>query len=83
MAALARRLSQAFRIASDRGVVGCFSLSGFSVVVVVIPPLKITKIFGHKIMGCQRSNRRGGNGGQQVSAQGPASWSAAFFFSNS
>src|ERR1035437_4962806 len=46
--ALARLLSQAFRIASLRGVAGRFSLSGFSAVV-VIPPLKYSEIFGHKI----------------------------------
>src|ERR1035437_7588859 len=48
LAALARLFSQAFLIASLRGVVGCFSLSGFSVVV-VIPPLKYSELFGHKI----------------------------------
>src|ERR1035437_6580739 len=48
MAALSRRLAQAARIASLRGVVGCLSLSGFSVVV-VIPPLENAKIFRHKI----------------------------------
>src|ERR1035437_4778301 len=47
--ALARRLVQAFRIASLRGVDGCFSLSGFSGVVEVILPLKYLEIFGHKI----------------------------------
>src|ERR1035441_3197776 len=49
VAALARLLSQAFRIASDRGVAGRFSFSDSSVVVVVIPQLKITEILGHKI----------------------------------
>src|SRR5664280_1661354 len=37
MAALARRLAQAARIASERGVAGRFSFSGFAVVVEVIP----------------------------------------------
>src|ERR1035437_6372971 len=46
--ALARLLAQAFRIASERGVAGRFSFSDSSVVV-VIPPLKNPKIFGHKI----------------------------------
>src|ERR1019366_3948189 len=46
--ALARRVAQAFRIASERGVAGRFSFSG-SLVVVVIFPLKIPKIFRHKI----------------------------------
>src|ERR1035441_71861 len=46
--ALARRLAQAARIASEREVAGRFSFSEFSVVV-VIPPLKNPKIFGHKI----------------------------------
>src|ERR1035437_3006322 len=49
MAALARRLSQAFRIASDRDVVGRFWFSDSSVVVEVIPPLKNAKVFRHKI----------------------------------
>src|ERR1035437_2970155 len=49
MAALARRLAQAARIASERGVAGRFSFSGFSVVVEVIPPLKNAKVFRHKI----------------------------------
>src|ERR1035437_6554109 len=47
--ALARRLAQAARIASERGVAGRFSLSGFSVVVEVNPPLKNAKVFRHKI----------------------------------
>src|ERR1019366_9505843 len=49
VAALARRLAQAARIASERGVAGRFSFSGFSVVVEVIPPLKNAKVFRHKI----------------------------------
>ena len=50
VAALARLFSQAFRIASLRGVVGCCSLSGFSVVMEVILPLKNAKLFRHKII---------------------------------
>src|ERR1035441_2000190 len=46
--ALARRVAQAARIASEREVAGRFSFSDSSVVV-VIPPLKNPKIFGHKI----------------------------------
>src|ERR1035441_4423697 len=49
--AVARRLAQAARIASEREVVGCFSFSDSSVVV-VIPPLKNPKLFGHKITLC-------------------------------
>src|ERR1035441_8472623 len=67
MAALARLFSQAFRIASLRGVAGRFSFSDSSVVV-VIPPLKIPKISRHKIMGYKRYRRGDGNGGEQVSA---------------
>src|ERR1035441_3214279 len=44
--ALARRLAQAARIDSEREVAGRFSFSGSSVVV-VIPPLKTSKIFEH------------------------------------
>src|ERR1035437_4109161 len=49
MEARSRRLAPAGRMASDRGVVGRFSFSGFSVVVEVIPPLKNAKVFRHKI----------------------------------
>src|SRR5665647_961303 len=49
MAALSRRLAQAARIASERGVAGRFSFSGFSVVVEVIHTLKNAKVFRHKI----------------------------------
>src|ERR1039457_35206 len=66
--AVARRLAQAARIASLRGVAGRFSFSDSSVVV-VIPPLKIPKISRHKIMGYKRYRRGDGNGGQQVSAR--------------
>src|ERR1035437_9826823 len=45
-AAVARLFSQAFRIASLRGVAGRFSFSDCSVVIL---PLKTAKIFGHKI----------------------------------
>src|ERR1019366_7576610 len=62
MAALSRRLAQAARMASERGVAGRFSFSDSSVVVVVIPQLKITEILGHKIMGYMRYHRRGGQG---------------------
>ena len=51
--ALARRLAQAARIDSEREVAGRFSFSGSSVVV-VIPPLKTSKIFEHKIIGYLR-----------------------------
>src|ERR1019366_2569701 len=49
MAALACLFSHAFRIASLRSVVGCFSFSDSSVVIL---PLKYSELFGHKIMGC-------------------------------
>jgi hypothetical protein len=48
IAALSRRLAQAARMASDRGVAGRFS--DFSLVV-VIPPLKYPEISRHKILG--------------------------------
>src|ERR1017187_7352914 len=59
--ALARRVAQAARIASEREVAGRFSFSDSSVVV-VIPPLKNPKIFGHKIMGYLRYRRWDSNG---------------------